>query len=89
MRFRSGLHLGMTRGEVEALAKTTHGDTSISVTPIVEFKEMQRETDAGVLLVHYSDERSLCTALGPLYHLHFDKLNRLSSWNVTSWVNTC
>jgi hypothetical protein len=89
IRFRAGLHEGMTRAQVRRLIEITHGDTSISVTPMTEFQGMRQETEAGVTLVHFIDMASLCEASGPLYHLRFDRDGRLGPWTVTSWVNVC
>lgn len=88
-RFERGLHEGMSRGDVAALAHSTGGQSGSGEWLWGESNGAREEIDSGALPIMYADLETICVGSGNLYLLHFDRADRLSSWRAEYWSQGC
>jgi hypothetical protein len=79
-KFEQGLNRGMSPSQVRSLKDATHGQ---------EVADYDSSDPAGSIEVRFVDSVSICVGSGKTFHILFDDQNRLRSWRVSRWVDSC
>ncbi len=89
LKFEHQLHRGLSRAEVLRLSEQTGGQRGFPGNVVSDFERARAETKSGVELFWFMDQGTVCITSGNLYHLHFDRTNRLMGWTTSRWSDTC
>lgn len=79
-KFEQGLNRGMSPSQVRSLKGATNGQ---------EVADYGSSDPAGSIEVRFVESVSICVGGGKIFHILFDDQNRLRSWRVSRWVDSC